>query len=210
MLFLSASLLTGCAKHAMTQKVSLESGDFGVTELATVRSVDPIILDNDRSRFNLAFGELAVSIVTETGSGSAEIWQETARLFGDAFAAELEEYIRGLSCVYTVAPEGRLINGIVVDQIRSGGDLILDDDGGTLITSYRSEREKTASVSAFQAISRPVRDRGAETEMPEIEEFSIISNCIIGVHRDTTVRLVQTGSRAIILPQRSAPPVARL
>lgn len=201
MILLSALLASGCAAQAPAQKVRLQSGDFGVTELAFVRSVDPIILDNDKSRFNVAFGELAVSIITESGSTSAEIWQETARAFGSAFTAELEEYIRGLACVYTVAPEGMLINDIVVEQVRNGGDLLLEDDGSTLIAAYQAGAVEANSRTALDAMVAVNTDIQAEQTPPEIDEFSIISNCIIGVHQNTKVRLVKTGSRAIILPQ---------
>lgn len=202
-ILLSALLVSGCAAQAPAQKVRLQSGDFGVTELAVVRSIDPIILDNDKSRFNVAFGELAVSIITESGSASAEIWQETARAFGDAFTAELEEYIRGLACVYTVAPEGMLINDIVVEQVRNGGDLLLADDNTTLIAAYQADADKIRSRTALDAMAAGKADNQSEDASPEIEEFSIISNCIIDVHPGTHVRLVKTGSRAIILPQKS-------
>ncbi len=191
---LAGLALIGCVQETPVQRISLESGDFGVSELAIVRAIDPIILQNNIVRFNIAFGEFAVSILDETAPGARAQWEETTRAFGSAAAAELEDYIRGLSCVYTVDLQGDFITDAVADAVRFSDD---DDDdvseGGTVILDagvpFDDEDDDTSNASPG--------GRSAQNDLA----VSVVSNCLLGVYRNSAVRIVQTPSRMMILPQ---------
>ena len=198
-------LLSACGKPDLpVQRISLQSGDFGIAELATVVAVDPIVLRNNIVRFNIAFGEFAVSILGETAPSATDIWAETTRAFGAAVTEELEDYIRGLSCVYTVKPEGKFISDAVAEAVRlSGGDdelgVVIEGSGIPFDDAGPSAGDGTASTRG----SVVVTEGGNKSPPEEAEDLdiSVVSNCLIGVHPDSSVRIVQTPNRMMILPQ---------
>lgn len=71
--FLALFALSGCAGNSPVQRIELQSGDFGVAELAEIGAVDPIILQNNIVRFNIAFGEFAVTVLGETAPVATEL-----------------------------------------------------------------------------------------------------------------------------------------
>jgi hypothetical protein len=198
-------LLSACGRPDLpVQRISLQSGDFGIAELATVVAVDPIVLRDNLVRFNIAFGEFAVSILGETAPSATDIWAETTRAFGAAVTEELEDYIRGLSCVYTVKPEGTFISGAVAETVRfSGGDdelgVVIEGSGVPFDDAGSSDGGGTGSTRG----NITVTDGGQSlpTEDTKDLEVSVVSNCLIGVHPDSSVRIVQTPERMMILPQ---------
>lgn len=191
--------LAACGKHAPVQSVDLVSGDFGVAEPARILGIDPINLQNNVVRFDLAFGEFALSLLGERRPQAVALWSETTRSFGNALTAELEDYIRGLSCVYTVRPEGGFISGAVADAVRLGGEA--DETGDT-------GQGGIAVIGAgvpFDQVEREDKGRARRrTDLAQTLDVSIISNCLLDVYVGDPVRIVQTPDRMIVLPQRTA------
>jgi hypothetical protein len=188
--------LSGCGRDGPVQRIALESGDFGVSELAVVRAIDPIILENNVIRFNVAFGEFAVSILDQTAPSARATWEETTRAFGVAVSEELEEYIRGLSCVYTVSLDGDFITSAVADAVRTSDNVEVISDGVVVLgegSPFEDEPEASDRRGAGSG--------GFDGDL----NVSVVSNCLLGVYRESQVRIVQTPSRMMILPQPGRP-----
>jgi hypothetical protein len=175
------------------QQIALESGDFGVSELAVVRAIDPIILQNNVIRFNIAFGEFAVSILDQTAPTALATWEETTRAFGVAVSEELEEYIRGLSCVYTVSLEGDFISNAVADAVRTFDDVEVVSEGIVVLGDGIPFDD--------EPVTSNTRDAGRGGRVENDLNVSVVSNCLLGVYRGSSVRIVQTPARMMILPQ---------
>lgn len=191
--------LAGCGSSpSFVQYIELRSGDFGVAELATVIAVDPINLQQNIIRFDLSFGEFAVSLLRQNSETASDIWGETVRLFGSAFAAELEDYILGLACVYTVSPQGTFISDAVAGVVRFTD---IEDDIGTVISGSGVPFDEADSVETAQTSERQSTESSRDAERQDPVDVSVVSNCLVDVYPDDEVRLVQTSSRMIILPQ---------
>lgn len=197
--------LTACVEKSPVQRIQLESGNFGVAELATIVAIDPVILQQNIVRFDVSFGEFAVSLLRENSATASDIWGETVRAFGSAFAAELEDYIRGLACVYTVNPQGSFISGAVADAVRFSGDD--DDDIGTVIAGSGVLFDDASTADTDRSSNRlaSVIAEERQSEADNQVEVSVVSNCLLDVYADDEVRIVQTPQRMIILPQPKKP-----
>lgn len=204
MRFISALVATGLSlagcgtSQSFVQHIELRSGDFGVAELATVIAVDPINLQQNIIRFDLSFGEFAVSLLRQNSETASNIWGETVRLFGSAVAAELEDYIRGLACVYTVSPQGTFISDAVADVVRLTD---LEDEFATVIPGSGVPFNDADSTQGAQTSESQITRRLGDAERQDPVDVSVVSNCLIDVYPEDRVRLVQTSSRMIILPQ---------
>lgn len=184
-----ALALSACAQqNSPVQGVLAQSGDFGVAEFATIKGIDPILLDGGATRFDIAFGEFALSVLSKERPGAVAVWGETTRSFGNALAGELEEYIRGLSCVYTVVPQGDFISGAVADVVREFGS---DDESIVFGPGIPFDDED----GRFQPVRRPPATGPVDV--------SVVSNCLLDVYLGDLVRIVQTPENMLILPQRT-------
>jgi len=168
MRFISALVATGLSlagcgsSQSFVQYIELRSGDFGVAELATVIAVDPINLQQNIIRFDLSFGKFAVSLLRQDSETASDIWGETVRLFGSAVAAELEDYIRGLACVYTVSPQGTFISDA--------------DDIGTVISGGGVPFDEVGSVERAQTSECQSTERLRDAERQDPVDVSVASN----------------------------------
>ena len=150
-------------------------------------------------RFDITFGEFAVSLLRENSDTASDIWSETVRVFGGAVAAELEDYIRGLSCVYTLSPQGSFISGAVADAVRFSGE---DDDIGTIIAGSGVPFDDPAPAATDRTSDKGIAviAKGREGKQDDLD-ISVVSNCLLDVHPGDAVRIVQTPTRMMILPQ---------
>lgn len=97
-------------------------------------------------------------------------------------------------------PQGDFISAAVAETVWLGGDEEIVEEG-VVITGPGVSFDDTGSDrdGGTDDDSRRRSGLGGPTDDLEI---SVVSNCLIGAYRGSTVRLVQTANRMIILPQR--------
>lgn len=160
------------------------------------------------TRFSVAFGELSVSLLSETAPKYQALWEETTRRFGVAFTEELEEYIRSLNCVYTVQLRSGTLSRVLTDQL-----VVVNDSGdiGALV-----DVQLQTSSAEFQRLSEAEQARrvdeayraaqaNAASKAPVVDKISVLSQCLTNVHIGDMVSVAKFGESMAIMPDRGKP-----
>ncbi len=130
--------LSGCVSSpSKVPQIEAGRGQYGIPFRGEVLAIDLLsALPVSETRYGPTLGELAVRLLNRNRADGASVWSDLARLGGTALAADLEQYMASLNCVYTL----RTADLEVADSISSrtlqsgfGMDTFVDSEADTFI-----------------------------------------------------------------------------
>jgi len=200
-----ALVLMSCSRGApvSTQKLDIESGQFGIPDRAEVLAIDFIRFDDTNPRFDESVSLLAQEWLNRNRTSASRFIEDFTGEISFQLANALESEVRSRKCIYVVEPTSSAFMQIVNKDISTGqltpADQILDFATEEEL-EFLDSLDDDEFDDEFARLVKKYEDSGEIVQ--ELDKVAVASQCLLNLHVGDMVSIYKFDDVIALSPRR--------